>query len=661
MDLDDDFDPGDDGSSEDDTTEIDSSSSIDRPAYGQLTRSRSQNNSNEVILPIRPATSGSEDQHGILGHSGHAIAKLTRKRRRSSPSIQYADSDGLPLKRQKATLSSEYVEVLNHDIRHAAEANISEYWGDLKPSVLGQTYWAASEKEKFFSGLERLGRFDLAGIASRIGTKNEEEVGVYLDILEREDAARRADPSKRERVVRMLDIPLAAEVSQETCNSLEKMADDVSLRCEWQEDALEKKRWGGDRWLITPELARSFELRIRRDKEPSDMPFAEFFVTRNWLELSDRVFMNSVVPDYSWRSVSQEAPSMRASALQDLHGLAVEVTKRLVTATLVKATERVSAKSREHRTRGLVKNKDVREAAASLGLGENSRDFWARCARRLRLEVYRDGGLSESEKENVKGETAALDDTSDSAGSPVNCDDDDDDDDDEGQDFMTYREVEAALGIHATSAIHREDESDTDDINDLSEDSSLHLPESSPEESTRDDEGIQHPGQRRNTPADAVEIVPGSPGDERAEEEGNDIDPAVVDRDLHEAIQYTDIPYSGTARGRDAIRRRIEIEHRLEAQCARFDAVFDRAEERRLRRLLVVRGGDVGGGGSGNGSGSGSGDKITEIDSAPHPPSGAGGGGQSGPLLETPSSWRDVLNYPAEWEVTRARGGPSIS
>ena len=665
MDLDEDYDPGEDGSSGDDTTEVEPSSSSDGETYEQLTESQSQEHS-EVTLPIRPATSGSEDQHGRLEHSDLIISKQSRKRRRSSRSIQYPDWDSLPLKRQKAALSSEYIEILNQDIRDAAEANISEDWRGLEPSMLGETYWTASEKEKIFSGLERLGKFDLAGIASRIGTKTEEEVRVYLDLLAQEDSVRRADPSKRDRVVRMLDIPFAAEVSQETCNALEKMADDVSLRCEWQEDGLERKRWGGDRWLVTPPLARSLELRVRRDKEPDeDMPFAEFFLTRNWLKLSERVFMNSAVPDYSWRSVSREPPSIRASALQDLHGLAVEVTRRLVTATLVKATERVSAKSHEHRTRGLVKNKDVREAAACLGLRENSRDFWARSARRLRLEVYQDEeGLHESEEEDIEsGGAAPPDQTSDSAGDLTDYQGNDDDDNDE-QDMMSYGEVEAALGIHEAGIIHSEHESDAEDVNDLSEDSSLYLENSSSGESAGDG-GDTRPSDQGTNPGPQGDNDPPAARDEGE----SDVDPAEVDRDLHEAIQYTDTAYSGTARGRDAIRRRLGTEHRLEAQCARSDAAFDRAEERRLRRLLLVRRGGDGG------SGASSGNKIAEADSgaalqplmlrAGAGRSGGGGGAQSGPLFDGASKWSDALDYRAEWEVNRqharAREGPSTS
>lgn len=552
------------------------------------------------------------------------------------------------------------MEILNQDIKHAVEANIfSEYWGDLNPSVMGQTYWSASEKEMFFAGLERLGRLDLAGIASRIGTKNEEEVRLYLHILEQEDCIRRSDPGKRERVIRTLDVPPAAEVSQETCNALERIADDISLRCERQEDVLEQKRWGRDRWLVTAELAKTLEHRVRRqDKDSSDPPFAEFLKVRNWLELSDRVFMNSAVPDYNWRFASHEAPSIRASALQDLHGLATEVTKRLVTATLVKAAERVDAKSREHRTRRLVKTKDVRQAAAALGLKENSRDFWARSARRLRLEVHGDenGPESAAEEDFSENETTALSDgvsddsvdDDDDDNYDYNDDDDGDDENSDEQNIMTYREVEAALGIHATDPRHDEDESDTDDVKDLSDTSSLAYEDSSSEESIQDDSEEEQtksppdiPGKNQDTDSSisGPEMKPGS----------DDIDPAEVDRDLHEAIQYTDISYSGTSRGRDAIRRRLEAEHRLEAQCARSDALLDRVEERRLRRLLRDHGD---GGGSAAKS---SGDKSADAALRPQVGVGRGGGPMAG---ETLASWTDAVEFRPEWEFNRRYARP---
>ena len=382
------------------------------------------------------------------------------------------------------------------------------------------------------------------------------------------------------------------------------------------------------------------------------------------------MFMNSAVPDYSWRSASHELPSIRASALQDLHGLAAEVARRLVTAALVKAAERVDAKSREQRTRRLVKTKDVRQAAAALGLKENGREFWARSARRLRLEVRGDGDgdVSESAEEGSKVEAmASLDGVSDDSvdhDDSMDYDDDDDDDDDDGDDqnVMTYREVEAALGLHATDPTYDEDESDTDDVKDSADASSLAYEDSSSGRSIRGDSEPRE-GAQTKLPADGLEggqdpdSSTSDPETKLEQGPDSDIDPAEVDRDLHEAIHYTDAAYSGTARGRDAIRRRLETEHRLEAQCARSDATVDRAEERRLRRLLR----DCGDGGAAKSSGSG--DKVAESRDALLPPRVGRGGGP--PALETPSSWTDALDYRPEWEFTRRyarpRGDPSAS
>ncbi|RYP90358.1 hypothetical protein DL770_003505 [Monosporascus sp. CRB-9-2] len=629
MDLDEDYVPN--GLSEGETTEIDSSSSSEGPTYQELLQARGDTDGPELNLPIRPATSSSEIQQGVLGRLDDTGDRTSRKRRRSTQSTHIADPTGLPLKRQRSTLNSGYVEILNQDIKEAAEANISEYWQTLDSSQVGAVTWTSLEKEKFFSGLERLGRLDLAGIASRIGTKSEVEVHQYLKLLEQEDRTRRADVDKRKRVIRPVDVPLAAEISQETCNALEAAADDIALRQERHEEIIEQGRWQ-DHWLITPALATFFERQVRREKD-ANLPFAEFLLTHNWLKLSDRVFMNSVIPDHSWQFVSEEPPSMRATAFQDFYSLAVSMTRRLVTTTLHTATSRVNAKQAgNHRTRGLIKNKDVRAAAASLGMKENSRDFWARTARRLRLNVYKD----ESQDEGY-AETRAVD----TALEIVDVDIDYDDED-EGY-VMSYQEVEAALGIDSVPE-SSDEESDDDSLSDASEDESA--------QQVADGEQKQDIGDREDSEDAKNKLEEDSDIDQDAVDRNldealcpdidHDIDQDKVDRELHEALNYTDIDDPGTARGRQAIRRRIEMEHRLEAQCVRFDALFDRVEEMRLQRVLQS-------GGPAKYS-----DKVTqaiEAQVARQKQEELKRPSQKAGLDDSAQDWKDGLEYHSEWEV----------
>ncbi|RYO75050.1 hypothetical protein DL766_000862 [Monosporascus sp. MC13-8B] len=631
MDLDEDYVPS--SLSRGETTEIDSSSSSEGPTYRELLQTQGQTDGPELNLPIRPATSSSEIQQGALGRLDEIGDRTSRKRRRSTQNTHIADPTGLPLKRQRSTLNSGYVEILNQDIKDAAEANISEYWQSLDSSQVGAVSWTSLEKEKFFSGLERLGRLDLAGIASRIGTKSEVEIHQYLKLLEQEDRIRRADLGKRKRAIRPVDIPLAAEITQETCNALEAAADDIALRQERHEETVEQGRWQ-DHWLITPALATFFERQVRREKN-DNLPFAEFLLMRNWLKLSDRVFMNSVIPDHSWQFVSEEPPSMRATAFQDFYSLAVSITRRLVTTTLHIATSRVNAKQAgNHRTRGLIKNKDVRAAAASLGMKENSRGFWARTARRLRLNVYKD----ESQDEN-HAETGAVD----TAPEIVDVDIDYDDDD-EGY-AMSYHEVEAALGIDSAPE-SSDEESDDGSLSDASEDESAQqVADGEQKQDIDSHEDSEDARDQLDEDSDIDQDAVDRDLDEALRPDiDHDIDHSKVDGELHEALNYTDIDDPGTARGRQAIRRRIEMEHRLEVQCVRFDALFDRVEEMRLQRVVQS-------GGPAKYS-----DKVTqaiEAQIARQKQEELKWPSQKAGLDDSAHDWKEGLEYYGEWEVQK--------
>jgi hypothetical protein len=80
---------------------------------------------------------------------------------------------------------------------------------------------------------------------------------------------------------------------------------------------------------------------------------------------------------------------MWATTFEDFHALAVSVTKRLVQTTIFLSMSRIKAKKQLiPTTREIVRAQDVEAAVASLGLAHNSRQFWSKCARRLRLEVH---------------------------------------------------------------------------------------------------------------------------------------------------------------------------------------------------------------------------------------------------------------------------------
>ncbi|KAI2619959.1 hypothetical protein GGR54DRAFT_647595 [Hypoxylon sp. NC1633] len=567
-----------------------------------------------------------------------------------------------PSKRQKGPFNARYLSLLNSEISNATPG--SQFSSSpnpqppssppssppLEPSQLGAIPWTSTEKTAFFTALSRLGRDNASAIASRIGSKSVLEVQQYQSLLSAAARARDSDAGKRVRMAQAPDIPAAAELSTELNLALERAADGIAERQEAHEQAVEQARWGAGLWLVTGPIARILELRFRdaatrRSASVSDSapnlrsnpdpdarpgsgdietetasdplpPFAELFHLRNWLWLSERVFMNStVVPDGNWRSVSggvgmsgeeNDTPSIRATALADFHLLAVSVTRRLVCATLFVAGSRVRAKQggssggrgRRIRTKAVVKARDVQAALASVGMKENSREFWAKAARRLRLDVYDndddDEGEGESEDEDGQWEggeshTAAAeygavlgegeeetDIDIDTVSEHNDSQEEEDDINDEHisdtasePNTMSYDEVEAALGFpnpnHHPPSHNSQSPQSLESPYDISSSSTAEFSDTEAEQ-------------------EATLIKPSDESDA----DDTEIDTESVARDLHEATTYAALPYTyvGTTRGRQALRLRIQAEHQLEAAADRVDAQVGAREEARLWGLL---------------------------------------------------------------------------
>ncbi|KAK3318389.1 hypothetical protein B0H66DRAFT_557081 [Apodospora peruviana] len=288
-----------------------------------------------------------------------------------------------PFKRARGAFSREYVNLLNRDIQDAAMRFVPHDGPALPPSQVGLTCWTVAEKELFFEALARLDPRDAAGIAARIESKSEFEVAQYLRLLQDSAAAKKLkkDRGRPKDQVLPADFPAAVELSQACCNALEEAADSVSVRQETYEESLERKRWGDDSWLVT--LANYAEI---EQTEPPKMKSAGLFRLKNWLVLSDLVFMNANFPENNWTSISAEEPAIRATALEDFYSLVVSITKRLVAATIYASESRIRSQSASKR----VWRQDVQAAALSIGLPINSCRFWAGAARRLRLDIYDD-------------------------------------------------------------------------------------------------------------------------------------------------------------------------------------------------------------------------------------------------------------------------------
>jgi hypothetical protein len=332
------------------------------------------------------------------------IKELPRRRERVKRKAHKPATEA-KAKRLKTYYNNEYRELLNVDIQDASRGMLNDDHYKFKPSQIGSSFWSAPEKYVFFQALDRLGRDDVRSIASRIQTKSEVEVQEYMLLLHRETKTRQL---KGGPTLSHFDIPAAAEISEECCIILERAGDTIAIRQELAEEKVEKGKWG-DSWLLTKDVSCWIETRRRQEGGEEEMeevlPAANLLKSGNWLELSKEIFMNPAGSreEDNWRALAEpgETPAIRATAFEDFHSLAVDLTKRLVSTTLFCAMSRIRAKESRNVKRADVNPDDVEAAVNILGLKLNSNQFWVDCARRCNLAVMEDDDPDEDEAEEL--------------------------------------------------------------------------------------------------------------------------------------------------------------------------------------------------------------------------------------------------------------------
>jgi len=536
-----------------------------------------------------------------------------RKRRRSFDAQEYPLDPERPLKRRQTTFNATYLSFFNDHVIDVISNSPHDYGHKLAASQIGIINWTSAEKDALFAAVSRLGRDDLPRISAQIRTKTALEVKQYLMLLQDASLERRGAKAKSSGTVTLLHHPAAIEVDQDLCNALEAVADDLSLRQQAHEEAVEQHRWGDTCWIITPTVARHMEVQLRRH-DPDIQPFSEFFVTTTWLQLSEHVFMNAAIEDCNWRSVSEERPAIRTTALEDFYSLVKSVTRRLLATTLIMTNSRL--RRTPQLKLGSVKVQDVKAARLSLGMPGDSRKFWATAARRLRLNVFDDEELSDEhiEQENVDhkrrptqvSKDIANDETADdSSQSDYNSGLDNSDDgveeqgyaskdaqgqeeDDEEPLYLSYDKIEELLGFPTDTGYNRspevsddsEDDDDDDDeelvIDSLDSDASIE-PEHNIDTKTsqpRSPGSTSSPQVRAST-----SLAPQPP-------EHYTIDAVAVEKDLEEAIYHSAIDFAGTTRAKNALRAKIAAEHTLHLQADARDAAASRVEDARLWAVL---------------------------------------------------------------------------
>lgn len=321
----------------------------------------------------------------------------SRKRRVQKPPSEVRS------KRLKVYYDNNYRELLNLEINDAAHGELLH--DPLEPSQVGSSIWTVEEKDLLFCSLARLGRDDVRGMSVQIGTKAEPEVQAYLQLLQANITERK---KKSDRNFMIADLPAATEISEECCIVLERAGDALAARQEMAEEKVEKSKWS-DMWLIDEPVSRLIERRRREEggEEALDavLPAGNLFVSKHWLELSRRVFMNPGIPreEDNWENLAEpgETPAIRATAFEDFHSLAVNITKKLLSTTLFCTMSRLRSGNYHYVKVSEITADDVEAAVNILGLKSNSDQFWLDCAKRNNLEVFDDGEADEEEEEVV--------------------------------------------------------------------------------------------------------------------------------------------------------------------------------------------------------------------------------------------------------------------
>ncbi|GJC93943.1 DNA-binding protein [Colletotrichum higginsianum] len=337
----------------------------EEPKHSPSKRQRTELQGSE---PVYSGVSSSD------GETGVQEARSSHKRRAMSIFVEPV------LKRHKGVFNNNYLDLLNRDIGDVA---------GIMPD-------------------------NIRGISDRIRTKSEIEVRQYISLLEDAIESRGQEQEGGLRSLGIEVYPAAVEISQPCCHALDEAADALSFRQERHEELAEQKKWG-DCWNINLELAKRIEGDHGLERDPTfasdhGLEFTELLRVKNFVRLPERIFMNASHAENNWQFVSEEPPTIRATALQDFHSLLVSVTKRLVLSTLFIAESRIRGKRRVvPSTRNLVRRKDVEAAVASLGMKQNSDEFWVTCARRLRLEVWDDEDEEDAEEEDNDKEPMVYD------------------------------------------------------------------------------------------------------------------------------------------------------------------------------------------------------------------------------------------------------------
>ena len=366
-----------------------------------MTATMSDSGSNYDALNQSSEDSESDYRHSASDSPDESLASFhdrstSRGRLRKRKNKENIRSSQPSSKRLKSSYNDDYRILFNSMVKEVESKSSSERDDLLQESQIGVTVWSSEEKAAYFCSLARRGRQDIQSIATDIGSKSESEVCVYSDTLLKA-AMGQQNYETHEKFPDTSDMKAALEVRGDCCAALDLAAEALSALRQIEEETAEKKRHK-DLALLTPKIARWMERCVAVDNESNDevsqrIPAAKLLNLSNFLGLSKRFFMNSVIVEDNWRSYAtrgNNSPSILFTAFSDFHAISISITQRLVQSTLFFAMTRLRATSAsgQSKPRSQVRRRDVMAALNVLGMKPDAKSFWARMARKCKLRVY---------------------------------------------------------------------------------------------------------------------------------------------------------------------------------------------------------------------------------------------------------------------------------
>ena len=314
-------------------------------------------------------------------------------RKRTSSEVGFEPSKP---KRPRARRNDHYRKLYNQNLTEVLRDPREDHkiYGNDR---LGAVFWTAREKASFFYALKRRGRHNLPQISIDIGSKSEPEVAQYINLIN--DSIGKNEYRIRHDAFSLdANTDAAFEVGADCENALERFADELALSQLYREEKAAKKEYG-KLWLLTSTTAKWSEKCLSNPSKiqslSESLPQAELLNLKNFLLLSENLFMNSSKPESNWRSYERpwqhKGPTMMLTAFSDFHNLAISVTKRLISSALfmamsrIRASEAMGSKHGQH-----VRPRDVATALNILGMKSETKSYWASVARRCNLEIVDD-------------------------------------------------------------------------------------------------------------------------------------------------------------------------------------------------------------------------------------------------------------------------------